>query len=219
MYRGKEQSRTLWKDSVDNHFKWEVEIVSAEKQIVTTRAKTWHDFTRQLEVAPNEYMDIYEVKKGKIITYDSTITQESLAKFKPALAKVMPVSPTPVVSSETPVSEATVTFSDGTCAYNGPMSLKAGKLMVYTIVKDGNKEKYGVTFSTLNADKDFIDLMAASILPYPPSWSNLVFIEELGSNESQNDSFTAVEGSLYLICWSSPPDIAIGNAGPFQVVP
>jgi ketosteroid isomerase-like protein len=219
IYRGKEQIRPVWKDSVDNHFKWEVEVVSADKQIVTTRAKTWHDFTRQLGVAPNEYSDVYEVKNGKITVYDSVITQESLAKFKPALAKVMPTSPTPAISSETPVSEVTVTISDGTCGYNGPMILKAGKLTVNVNATDRAKEKYAVSFLTLNADKDIVDLMASTSLPYPASWSNMVFIKELGPNESQNGSFTAAVGRLYLVCWSNPPDIAIGSAGPFEVVP
>jgi len=204
---------------VDNHFKWEVEVVSADKQIVTARAKTWHDFTRQLEVAPNEYMDVYEVKNGKIAVYDSVITQESLAKFKPALAKVMPDSPAPATSSDTPVSEVTVTISNGTCGYNGSMSLKAGKLSVNINAKDRDKEKYGVTFFTLKADKDIVDLMASTNQPYPPSWSNMVFNKELGPNENQKGSFPAVEGQLYLVCWSSPPEIAIGSAGPFQVVP
>jgi ketosteroid isomerase-like protein len=219
IYRGKEQIRPVWKDSVDNHFKWEVEVVSADKQIVTTRAKTWHDFTRQLEVAPNEYSDVYKVKNGKITVYDSVITQESLAKFKPALAKVMPASPAPAISSETPVSEVTVTISDGTCGYNGPMTLKAGKMTVNVNARDRDNEKYGVTFFTLNADKDIVDLMASTIQPYPPSWANMVFNKELGANENQTGSFTAAEGLLYLVCWSSPPDIAIGSAGPFQVVP
>ena len=36
--------------------------------------------------------------------------------------------------------------------------------------------------------------------------------------ESQTfESFFVDEGLLYMVCWGSPPDIAIGNAGPFVV--
>ena len=95
VYAGKEQIRALWKDSIDNHFQWEIEITSVEDNIVFVKAKTWHDFTRQLGVAPLEYSDVYEFKDGKIITYATTITEESLAKFKPALAAVMPPEDAP----------------------------------------------------------------------------------------------------------------------------
>ena len=140
IYRGKEQIQPIWEDCVDNHFKWEVEIESAYGDIVTTQAKTWHDFTRQLEVAPNEFIDVYEVKDGKIATYGSTITEEALAKFKPALAEVMPPSQTPNPLSETPATEVIVTISDSTCAYNGPMTLQAGEVNVIMDVKDHDKK-------------------------------------------------------------------------------
>jgi hypothetical protein len=53
----------------------------------------------------------------------------------------------------------------------------------------------------------------------PPSWSKNVFFEELFPGESQSKKFTAKEGNLYLVCFSKPPDLPIGNAGPFVVVP
>ena len=219
IYRGIEQIRPIWEDCVDNHFKWEVEIESADGDIVSTQAKTWHDFTRQLEVAPNEFIDVYEVIDGKITTYGSTINEESLAKFKPALAEVLPPSQTSTPSSETPASEVTVTISDSTCAYNGPMTLQSGEVKVIAEIQDQDREEYGITFFTLDPDKDIVDLMASTTRPGPPPWSSMIFIKALDPNENQTYTFSVKEGQIYLVCWSKPPDMAIGAAGPFEVVP
>jgi ketosteroid isomerase-like protein len=219
IYRGKEQIRPIWEDCVDNHFKWEVEIESSYGDIVTTDAKTWHDFTRQLEVTPNEFIDVYEVKDHKIAIYGSTITEKALAKFKPALAEVMPPSPTSTPSSEPPATEVTVTISDGTCAYNGPMTLQAGDVKVIAEIQDQDKKEFGVTFFTLDPDKDIMDLMASTTRPGPPPWSKMIFFKVLGPNENQTYTFSVTEGKIYLVCWSKPPDLAIGAAGPIEVVP
>ena len=126
IYRGKEGIRPIWEECIGSHFKMEVEIVSVVGDVVNAKSKTWHDFTRQLGVAPNEFVETYVVKDGKIAVYSSTLTLEALAKFKPALAAVMPPEPTAVPSTDTPVSEINVIISDDTCSYEGSMVLQAG---------------------------------------------------------------------------------------------
>jgi ketosteroid isomerase-like protein len=216
IYRGKEQIRSVWKDCIENHFKWEAEIDYADGDIVQANTKTWHDFTRQIGVAPNEYFDVYLFKDGKISSYASTITEQALARFKPALAKVMPPDPTPVPSVEDPVSALTITVLDGTCTYEGPMTLKAGEITVTWDVKDQNKDKFGLTFHNLDAGKDLTDLMAATV-GFAPSWAHMLAEWEQGPGMSQSYHFTVKQGPVYLICWSKPPDIPIGNVGPFEV--
>jgi ketosteroid isomerase-like protein len=216
VYRGKEQIRPIWEDCINNHFKWEVAIDSVLGDIVQVKAKTWHDFTRQLGVAPNEYTDIYQVKDGKITTYASTMTEQSLAKFKPALAEIMPPDPVAPPSEENPVSALTITISDGTCTYDGPMTLQAGEVRVTWNIKDQDKDDYALTFFNLDAGKDLTDLMAMTT-GYPPSWSTELTEWEQGPGTSQSHSFTIQKGPVYLICWSKPPDIPIGNVGPFEV--
>jgi limonene-1,2-epoxide hydrolase len=217
VYAGKEQIRALWQDSVANHFQWETEITSVEGNIVLVKAKTWHDFTRQLEVAPLEYYDVYEVKDGKITTYGTTITADALARFKPALAEVMPVEEPAAPSTEQPVSEMTVTIAGGTCTYKGSMTLNAGQINITVNVDDQNKDAYGITFFTLDSGKDLLDLMASTVQPSPPSWSNMFSIEEVEPGTSKSYNVTTKEGPIYLICWSKPPDLPIGNAGPIEV--
>ena len=220
IYNGKEQIRAVYEDSVANHFEWEVEVTSAEDDIIMTKAKTWHDFTRMLEVAPLEYIDVYEVKDGKIVTYGTWLTEESLARFKPAFAEVVPPEPTPEPSNETPATEITVTIANGTCVYEGPMTLKAGEVVVHANVEDQDQEKYVVSLFTLEAGKDILDLMVSTIEAGPPAWADTVFLKELDPGESETyKNFKVEEGLLYLICWSGPPDMTIGNAGPFTVVP
>jgi ketosteroid isomerase-like protein len=216
VYAGKEQIRALWQDSVDNHFQWETEITSVEGNIVYVQAKTWHDFTRQLEVAPLEYIDVYEVKDGKITTYGTTITADALARFMPAFAEIMPPED-PVPSTEQPISEMTVTFEKGTCTSNTPVVLQSGEVTVNVNIIDQDDEKYALTYFTINQDKDILDLMASTIMPSPPSWSNMFSIVELHPGENKTYTVTVEKGPVYMICWSSPPDLPIGNAGPIEV--
>jgi hypothetical protein len=219
VYGGKEQIRSLWEDSVANHFIWEVKITSAYGDLVNVRAKTWHDFTRQLEVAPLEYLDVYEVKDGKIVTYYSTITEEALGRFKPAFAEVVPPEPTPAPSSDPPVSEMAVTIADGTCITRNPITLKTGEVTVTLNVEDQDHSLYALTLFNLDPGKDILDLMATTSGAGPPGWANMLLIKELGPGKGETYTFSPEKGPIYLICWSQPPGLPIGNAGPIAVVP
>jgi hypothetical protein len=215
VYAGKEAIRGLWQDSVNNHFQWETEITSNGGNILFVNAKTWHDFTRMLEVAPLEYNDVYEVVDGKIITYGTTITDDALARFMPAFEEVVPLED-PAPSTEDPVSEMTVTIASGTCTIDQPAPLQAGEIKVTLNIQDQNKDLYSLTLFTLNEDKGVLDLMASTI-GIPPSWANMLLMEELEPGKSATYTFTVDTGPVYMICWSSPPDIPIGNAGPIFV--
>lgn len=219
-YRGREALRPMWEYCVGDNFEWEVEIASANGDIVTAKTKTWMDFTRDLGVAPNDFFDVFKVEDGKITVYGSTMTEEALAEFKPALAEVMPPEPTPDTSSENPGSELSFTFANGSCSYNGPAVLQAGDIKVNWEVKDQEREDYALSFFTLDEGKDMVDLMASTANPSPPAWSDMVFIETLGPGESQTDSSLILkEGKMYVVCWSKPPDLPIGNYGPLEVKP
>jgi len=217
VYQGKEQIRQLWQDSVDNHFEWDVEILSASGDLVNIKAKTWHDFTRQLEVAPLEYLDVYEIKDGKIVAYGSWLTQESLTRFRPAFAEVVPPESTATPSTEPPVSEMTVTIAGGNCTTEYPVNLQAGEVTVHLNVEEQTNSLYALTLFNLDPGKDVLDLMVSTV-GMPPSWVNILLMEELGPGKSQTYTFTLEKGPVYLVCWSQPPDLPIGNAGPFPVV-
>lgn len=221
IYRGKEQFQTFLEECCTGaNFEWEVVPERVEDGVVYAESKTWMDFTRELGVAPNSWHEIFVIKEGKITLYVSTITEEALANFKPALREVMPdLFEIVLPAGETPVSEVTITIADGSCAYNGPMTLQAGELSVNAVVQDEIWEKYVVSFFTLDVDRDMLDLMASTPRSGPPSWSRMVFLKELEPNESQTyEDFYVKEGLLYMVCWAGSPDIPIGNAGPFVVV-
>jgi hypothetical protein len=217
IYRGKEGIRPVWEECIGSHFKMEVEIVSVVGDVVNARSKTWHDFTRQLGVAPNEFIETYVVKDGKIALYSSVLTEESLAKFRPALAAVIPPEPTAAPSTDTSVSEINVIISDDTCSYDGTLVLKAGAVTVNVDATGEDKKAYGLSFFTLDSGKDLVDLMSGTPLPSPPAWSNMLTLWEVGSGATKTFTFGADEGPLYLVCWSKPPDLAVGNVGPFEV--
>ena len=223
IYWGQEQFRTFLEECcAGQNFVWEVEPERVKDGVVFAEAQTWMDFTRDLGVAPNRFNEVFVVQDGKINLYYSTMTEEALAKFKPTLFEAIPelaafVQP-PADSNENPVSEVTVTITNHTCAYNGPMTFHAGELIVNVDVQDERFEKYAVTFFALDEGKDLIDLMASTYNAGPPSWSDMVFMKELNPGESQTyQSFYVKEGLLYMVCWAGPPDMPIGNVGPFVV--
>jgi ketosteroid isomerase-like protein len=223
IYWGKDQFQTFLEECcTGQNFEWEVVPQRVEDGVVYTESKTWMDFTRQLGVAPNSWHELFEVKDGKITLYVSTITEEALANFKPVIFEAIPelaaaVQP-PAETGETPVSEVNITITNHTCAYDGPKTFKEGELVVNVDVQDDRFEKYALSFFTLDEGKDLLDLMASTNNPGPPSWSDIVFLKELDPGESQTfESFIVDEGLLYMVCWGGPPDIAIGNAGPFVV--
>jgi hypothetical protein len=216
IYLGKEKIRPVFAENITGHFQWESAIDSENGGLVYAHAKTWHDFTRQIGVAPVEATEIFEVKDGKIQSYVWTISDTSLAKLKAALAE-MPAEAAPTTSPEAAVSDLAITISNGTCSYEGSLSLNPGQVNVEARVLDTDKVLYALSFFTLDKDKDFLDLMAATVQSSPASWSNMFSIVDLGPGASKSYTFTAKDGPIYLICWSQPPDIPIGAVGPFQV--
>jgi hypothetical protein len=116
-----------------------------------------------------------------------------------------------------PRSELTVTIAGGTCTTDAPLALKAGDVKVSWNVQDQDKSKYALTLFTLDPDKDLLDLMVATY-GQPPSWGDMVLYEELDPGESKTYPLKLESGPLYLICWSKPPDLPIGNSGPIPVV-
>jgi len=216
VYAGKEQIRALWQDSVASHFQWEVNIPSTHGNIVNVEAKTWHDFTRQLGVAPLEYHDVYEVRDGKITTYGTTIKAEALARFIPAFEEVVPAEESASPSTEKPVSEMTVTIASGTCMIDNPAPLQVGEIKVTLNIKDQDKDLYALTMFNLDADKDILDLMASTV-GMPPSWVDILLMEEQEPGTNNTYAINVEKGPVYVICWSKPPDLPIGNAGPIEV--
>lgn len=217
IYRGKAGIRPIWEECIGSHFKMDVEIVSVIGDVVNARSKTWHDFTRQLGVAPNEFIETYVIKDGKIVEYSSAITEDALARFKPALAEVMPPEPTAAPPTDTPVSEIKVVIAEDTCTYEGTLVLKAGEIKVNVDVTAEAKKTYGLTFFSLDPGKDLSDLMATTPLPTPPSWSKMLNLWEISPGTSKTFNLSVQEGPIYLVCWSKPPELAIGNVGPFEV--
>lgn len=218
VYPGKETIRQLWEDSASNHFEWQVDVQSVAGDMVNIRAKTWHDFTRQLGIAPLEYIDVYEIQDGKIVTYGSWLTDESLARFRPAFAEAVPPEPTATPSEEPAVSEMTVTIAGGTCTSDSAGPLQAGEVTVHLNVEDQANSLYALTLFNLDPGKDVLDLMI-STAGMPPSWLDILLMEELGPGKNATYTFTVEQGPVYMICWSKPPDLPIGNAGPFEVKP
>jgi hypothetical protein len=85
-------------------------------------------------------------------------------------------------------------------------------------VEDQDKSMYALTLFNLDPGKDILDLMI-STAGVPPYWADMLLIGELGPGKSETFMFTLEKGPVYLICWSMPPDLPIGTAGPFQVLP
>lgn len=111
-----------------------------------------------------------------------------------------------------------VTIAGGTCTIDDPAPLQAGAIKVTLNIKDQNKTLYALTIFNLDTDKDFLDLMAATV-GLPPSWADTLLMKEQKPGTNNTYTFTVEKGPVYLICWSKPPDLPIGNAGPIEVKP
>lgn len=219
-YEGKDTFQKFMEDCcTGQNFEWEVVPTEVENGVVYTESKTWMDFTRELGVAPNDWHEVFIVEDGKISAYWSVITEEALADFKPALCGAIPEACPELAVADTgdPVSEVTVTIENGTCAYDGSMTLRAGDVTVIGQVKDTTGEKYAVSFFSVDANHDFVDLMTSTFNAGPPVWSDMVYLDEINPGETASKPFTAEEGQLYMICWADPPGWPIGQAGPFEV--
>jgi len=85
-------------------------------------------------------------------------------------------------------------------------------------VEEGEKELYALFLFNLDPGKDMLDLMASTIADAPPSWADVLLGEEIRPNQSKTYTVTLEKGPVYLICFSQPPALPIGNAGPIEVV-
>jgi len=218
MLSGKDQIQTMFEENIASHFKMEVEVLSVVDDVVTTRTTTWHDFTREIGAAPVEATGVYVIKDGKIVAEAWHVSEVSLAKIKSAMAEVMPEEQEADMPDETPVSEIAVTIANGTCSYAGPLALQAGSVAVTLDVQDLDKEKYALTFFNLEPGRDSTDLMASTIADSPPSWAHLLALpNDKQPGETTEFNVAIKQGPVYGVCWSSPPDLAIGSIGPFSV--
>lgn len=218
---GKEALRAEFASEIEAHQRLETEIRLVRGDIVTTREKTWHDFTRQLGVAPLEAAGVYQIADGKIANYAWTLTKESADRLKAAFYEAMPPEETAAAeeaAAVTPVSEITVVFADGTCRYDGPLALQAGNVLVTMEVQDTDREKYAFSLFTLDEGKDFIDLMVSTVNAGPPSWAHMILLKGIQPGGSKTAVVTLKEGPVYAVCWSQPPDIPVGSFGPLAVV-
>lgn len=215
---GKEHIQAMYEENFASHSLWEMEIDEIGDSSVRGRSKNWHDFTREIGVAPLEASAYFEIADGKIASHTWTLTEESAARLAAAMAQVMPAEEAAAeTTSETPASAIKVTFANGTCSYFGPQSLLEGDIALTLYVRDSDKEKYGLYFFTLDEGKSFMDLMAATGRPMWPEWAHIAFALAAGPGETVSESFTAGEGLLYGVCLAEPPALPVGNIGPFTV--
>jgi hypothetical protein len=185
---------------------------------VTSRDRTWLDFTRRLGVAPISATGQYLVEGGRIATYAWTVDPESLGRLKTALAAQAPSAPQPAPAAQAPgAAELKVVIAEGTCRTEGGGPLQAGPVELTMDVRDGNRSAYAVVFLTLQPGKDLADLMAAST-GVPPAWAHPLHYEEVGPASTKRYQIRVTAGPLYGVCFSKPPDQAIGNLGPIAVV-
>jgi hypothetical protein len=218
-FRGKEAICRTWAEDVSDNFEWELTILSALNSsngtLIFAKSKTWLDFYRQLEVAPNEFYDSFIVEDGKITEYAATLKPESLAQLRSVLSP----EPTPDTSSETPGLEFSVMFSDLTCTYEGPAVLKSGKVDVKGEVNDQEMSYgYALMIVTIDESRDFFDLAVVSggDAPYWVRYTPYDF----GPGERKTYEYTAGGMPLYLMCFAEKPTTnPIGLFGPIEVRP
>ena len=82
---GQEELRAVFEELVAMNFEMELDLLEIEGDIVKARLRTWVDPTRQLDVAPLEYNEVYIVQDGKISAITDNITDESMTNLMNAM--------------------------------------------------------------------------------------------------------------------------------------
>lgn len=228
---GKAQIRTMYEENIASHSQWEVEIVSIVGNVVNIRSKNWHDFTRQIGVAPLEADGLFVIEDGVITVHVWNLTQDSVTRLRTAVAEAMAaeqaaageadVEEAIAAPAESPATELTVNIANEMCSYEGSLALQAGEVALTVEAEESDKQAYAVIFFTLEPGKDFLDLMA-STLGSRPSWADEVPMTPRGvvsPGSSRSYKLTVTDGPIYGVCWSREPAYAIGSIGPFVVNP
>ena len=86
-YAGKEQLRAWCTELAADHFEIQINVVSEEGNVVTSRTLTWNDMTRNLGIAPLVATEVYVIEGGKIKRATWTLSPESQAKMQAAMPK------------------------------------------------------------------------------------------------------------------------------------
>jgi hypothetical protein len=214
-YKGKEEIRAVFKENIDSHFKEQVEVLKVEGNTVTTQTTSWHDFTRQLGVAPLVATEVYIVKNGKIASLTWTISPESLVKLQAALAKAQAESATATPAATRSASEMTVTFVGSQCTFDGPTQVRAGRITVNWDT-DKSHDTFGLAILTLNKGKTMADLAAWPSTDQPP-WTTLVSFRDTGPGSRSKEDIDVSEGPIYLVCFTASPEKKMGVLGPIEV--
>ncbi|OGN89515.1 MAG: hypothetical protein A2Y88_02320 [Chloroflexi bacterium RBG_13_48_10] len=84
----KTQLRILFEEFTTQHSRFEVDILNAKGNYVTTKILIWSDLTRRLGVAPLVATDQYLINNSKITRIRRTIHPESAAKLLSALTHI-----------------------------------------------------------------------------------------------------------------------------------
>ena len=213
-YKGKGEIRAVFKENIDSHFKEQVEVLKVEGDTVTTQTTSWHDFTRQLGVAPMVATEVYVIKNGKIASLTWTISPESLTKMQAALAKAQAESATATPLATLPASDMTITFAGESCTYELPKQLHAGKIAVNWIVEPKNHQEFSLAFLTLNKGKTINDLKAWRA-NNPPDWSQLFALRDALPASRSTVTADVEVGPFYLMCFHA--DTTVGVLGPIEV--
>ena len=90
-------------------------------------------------------------------------------------------------------------------------------MTVNWVVRNKDREKYGLYVFTLKDGKTMEDLRKAANDPYPPAWAPVAGSADSSPNNSQPVLVNTEKGPLYFTCWSFPPETMFQIIGPIEV--
>jgi pyrimidine-specific ribonucleoside hydrolase len=137
----------------------------------------------------------------------------SCAAPQPALT-LTPTTPPSAAASST--ADIVITFDGDKCVYNGPQTIRAGRITVDWVVENKDYDKYGLVIVTLNEGKTFADLDQWPS-PDPPPWLTIINGWEAPAGSRKQVTAQITRGPFYFVCFYSPPDTKYGTLGPVVV--
>ncbi len=114
-----------------------------------------------------------------------------------------------------PLAKMAVTIEGDKCDYNGPQKIAVGQIAMDWNVDEAH-DKYGLIVATLDKDKSFADLDAWPSTDQPP-WLQVVTYAEANPDSHSTVTAEVEEGSIYIVCFTAPPEKKMGTLGPIEV--
>jgi hypothetical protein len=150
---------------------------------------------------------------ARMLTIGAVLTL-ALAACSP-MAVPAPTQPPPQAEAILAPADITVTMVGGTCKLEGTKQVYPDTFRIALVGGDLSVEFYGLAVVSLADGKTLADLEGAG--PAQPPWVRMLTDFNTAPGQRTVQSVTVDANPVFLVCFTSPPEKAIGRLGPIEI--